>query len=576
MTNSNNFFSDFNCRTAQLIDNFQNGNQTADNSYFFSGISTVRYQLTNILSPKISTVDTQVNKLKGAPGTELDAAKTDATNAMLSMQLMPNGINTMALTLNYNIPLQASTSTGSLPSQLAKTIGTFSETSTLLGDFYKYIDTLYNNMTAITNGASSVASHLTSGDMGAHISAVDTILGQVQSILESATSTLSSAMDLLSKVDSYNLQYSMVLYGVTLGLAILAIIGVILVKSCKAIGCRHFLYFICILSLLVAIVLFIFAIVLATIMSVSYYSCTYTSTTFTNPASFTNTITNIFGAQNANLSTYFSQCFGGTNDFLTLTDPTLSGYFSNLKVAIFNSKVYNFTDLTTNLNTKFTTMSTIIDFTGLGRIPDFDVTTTEGLAEIADFNTIANKSLFTISCPSSSYPVFYQDAWVPGVSTAYQTFVPCQNKVSQDASVCTSGISNLANCPSSRCIDTFSIISQYYRTYNLGSLTTDANARYGSACNPFNDYLINFATNYVLVVNDKIGNSAQDSTNTNTLAGRYQTNTYTPINNLKNYMTVSVQPVFTQVYGNLSSAGLDSVFNPTTGLLTGLDCRVLS
>ena len=39
-------------------------------------------------------------------------------------------------------------------------------------------------------------------------------------------------------------------------------------------------------------------------------------------------------------------------------------------------------------------------------------------------------------------------------------------------------------------------------------------------------------------------------------------------------MNSTVQPLFTQVYGNLSS--LDSVFNPTTGLLTGLDCRVLS
>ena len=400
-------------------------------------------------------------------------------------------------------------------------------------------------MTAITTAASAVASHLTSGDMGAHITAVDTVLAQVQSILDSVTSTLSSSMDLLYTVDSYNVQYSMALYGVTLGLAIFAIIGVILVKSCKAIGCRHFLYLICILSFLLGLVLFLFAIVLAASMSVSYYSCTYLSTTFTNPVSFTNTISNIFGAQNANLSTYFSQCFGGTNDFITTTNPTLSGYFSNLKVAIFNSKLYNFTDLTTNINTKLTTMSTIIDFTGLGHIPDFDVTTANGQAELAYFNSVANKSLFTTSCPSSSYPVFYQDAWVPGVSSAYQTFVPCQNKVSQDATVCTTGISNTANCPSSRCINSFSIISQYYRGNNLASLTTDADTRYGSACTPFNHYLTNFANNYVSVVNNQIGNSAQDSTNSSKLAGRYQINIATPVNNLKSYMTTSVQQLFT-------------------------------
>ena len=105
MTNTNNFFSDFNCRVAQFVDNFQNGNQTADKNHFFSGISSVRYQLTNVLSPAISTVNTQVTRLNGAPTTVMDTAKNDATNAMTTMQLMPNGANTMGLTLNYNFPL---------------------------------------------------------------------------------------------------------------------------------------------------------------------------------------------------------------------------------------------------------------------------------------------------------------------------------------------------------------------------------------------------------------------------------------------------------------------------------------
>lgn len=502
MTNANNFFSDFNCRVSQFVDNFQNGNQTADQKYFFSGISTVRYQLTNILSPAMSTVNTQVTKLKGTPSSELDTAKTDATNAMNSMQLMPNGANTMAMTLNYNFPLEGTTFTGTMSSSLSPLIGTFSDSNSLLGNLYSYVSTLYNNLTVITTAASAVSSHLTAADMGAHITAVDTILGQVQSILDSVTSTLSSSMDLLTIVDSYNVKYSMALYAVTLGLGIFAIIGVILVKSCKAIGCRHFLYLICIISFFIGIVLFVFAIILAAAMSVSYYSCTYTTTTFTNPVSFTNTISNIFGAQNANLSTYFSQCFGGTNDFITTADPALSGYFNNLKTSIFNSKLYNFTDLTANIDSKLTSMSTIIDFTGLGRIPDFDVTTSNGQAEMAFFNTVANKSLFPSSCPSGSYIIFYQDAWVPGISSTYQSLVSCQNKVPQDATVCTTGIQSVANCPSSRCIDSFSIISWYYRGGTLANLVTDANTRYGSACTPFNNYLTNFADNYVKVVND--------------------------------------------------------------------------
>ena len=38
-----------------------------------------------------------------------------------------------------------------------------------------------------------------------------------------------------------------------------------------------------------------------------------------------------------------------------------------------------------------------------------------------------------------------------------------------------------------------------------------------------------------------------------------------------------VKPLFTEVYGNLTSTlSLDSIFNPETGVITGLDCRVMS
>ena len=41
-------------------------------------------------------------------------------------------------------------------------------------------------------------------------------------------------------------------------------------------------------------------------------------------------------------------------------------------------------------------------------------------------------------------------------------------------------------------------------------------------------------------------------------------------------MTSNVQPLFNQVYSNLTTTlALDSVFNPTTGVITGLDCRLL-
>ena len=184
--------------------------------------------------------------------------------------------------------------------------------------------------------------------------------------------------------------------------------------------------------------------------------------------------------------------------------------------------------MTTNINTKLTALSTEIDNTGLGHIPDFDVTTANGQTQISYFNTVADKSVFSATCPSGSFNIFWQDVWVPGHSTTYQTSVGCQGKVTQDATTCSSGIGSVGTCPSSRCMDSFSIISWYYRGGTIGNMVTDANTRYGT-CTLFNDYLTNFHANYVKVVNDNIGDSAQDSGNTAKLAGRYNANAKTPV-----------------------------------------------
>ena len=245
-------------------------------------------------------------------------------------------------------------------------------------------------------------------------------------------------------------------------------------------------------------------------------------------------------------------------------------------MAVHNSKEYDFTSMTTNLNTKVSNLGTAIDDAGFGNVPDFDTSSTEGAAEIAYFNQVAEKSLYTVTCPEASYSVFYTDVWVPGVSMTYQSYVSCRDKVSIDNSTCTNGIDNVATCPTSRCINTFSIISDYYREGTIGTLTSDSNTRYGGACTDFTNYLNNFYTNYAKIVDDSIGNSQVDSANNAKLAGRFNSKAQTPSNTLRDYMNSDVSTLFTHVYDNLTQTeNLGSIFDPTTGLFTGLDCRLL-
>lgn len=187
--------------------------------------------------------------------------------------------------------------------------------------------------------------------------------------------------------------------------------------------------------------------------------------------------------------------------------------------------------------------------------------------------TIANKNYFSVTCPSASYSVFYTDVWVPGLSSTYQSYVDCGGKISVDATTCTTMLTGV--CPTSHCLDTFSILSSYYRASTTGNIVSHANTRY-TTCPSFNTYLTNYLSNYVQIVNDKIGNNAVDNSDNTKLAGRFVSKTKTPVNDLKTHMNTNVKTLFQQTYGNISTtAALQSIFDPVSGLITGMDCRML-
>ena len=230
-------------------------------------------------------------------------------------------------------------------------------------------------------------------------------------------------------------------------------------KCFDMIKCRYCLYLMCIVIVFICLVAFFITIVLSITLPSLFYTCQYFENTFTTPAKWTSTILTLQGNSYATLANNFAQCFGGTNDFITYVNPTLSGHITNLKQAIYNSQQYDFTSMTTQLNARLLAMKSLIDSAGTGSIPDFDITSAQGASEIDKFNTIANKSLFSVDCPSSSFNIFYQDVWVPGVSSTYQTYVSCINKTSIGSSTCGSNIQNTGTCPFSRCMNGFSLIS---------------------------------------------------------------------------------------------------------------------
>lgn len=267
-------------------------------------------------------------------------------------------------------------------------------------------------------------------------------------------------------------------------------------KCFHMLSCRFFLYFLCLLCFLLCLVVFALAIVLSLLSPALYYSCDYLTGKFSSPSEFSKMLSTLQGSAYNDLSANFAQCFGGTNQFITIVSPPLASYISQLKTTVYNSKQYDFTAMTTNTNALVSALATAVDNAGNGKVPDFDPSSSRGSSQIAFFNQVANKSLFNTACPQSTFGVFYQDVWVPGVSSTYQSYVSCGDRVSIDSTNCPTGIASTSSCPSSRCINTFSIISHYYRAGTIASLATDANTRYGT-CATFTTYLDNFYNNYV-------------------------------------------------------------------------------
>ena len=145
------------------------------------------------------------------------------------------------------------------------------------------MNTVEIDLSAITTAASGVHPNIDSANMGTRITVMDNVLGTVQTSLDGMKVTIENVSSKLSDNDSYNKNYSFALYGTTMALALLSLIGVIFIKCFNLIVCRYFLWLVCFVSFFVAVILFLLAILLSISMSISYYSCNYFSNTFTSP-----------------------------------------------------------------------------------------------------------------------------------------------------------------------------------------------------------------------------------------------------------------------------------------------------
>lgn len=85
-------------------------------------------------------------------------------------------------------------------------------------------------------------------------------------------------------------------YGVALGFAILALIGVVLMTFCDKYKCRYLMYFSCLVLFIFALIGFFIAIIFSILVPLMYWSCDWLTVTVGTSAGFNTNTADIMDA----------------------------------------------------------------------------------------------------------------------------------------------------------------------------------------------------------------------------------------------------------------------------------------
>lgn len=283
---------------------------------------------------------------------------------------------------------------------------------------------------------------------------------------------MKDALDLMeTPKDIGNLVINLI-YGIALGVAVLALLGVILMTFCDKYKCRYLMYFSCVVLFFFGILGFFVAIIFSIIVPVMYLFCEWLDVTITSSGFTTNTAGLNLDAQVQNI---LSTCLvGGPGDIMTAVGGASIGTtLSGLTNAINYTNSFNTSSESAAISSAITNITAIIDTYKNGGIIDVlndsdSVLAIQAITKMQDFT----------GCPSS--PV---DSYVPSMTNT--SLISCAISASTVNSGTCSSAANFqagaAGCTG--CIDTTSILYAYYSGNAQGTWKTSVlDPKYGAGC----------------------------------------------------------------------------------------------
>ena len=278
--------------------------------------------------------------------TSLDSGLTtivaDLLTARDNIQKVPKNLAAGGnAVIDYNLkisdPFGSTTSTNA--SAFVGILGS-SNTGGIIGTFYSTIDTGYNTLSGIKTSAAGFSSGATG--LSSQIGDITGNLTLVQTQINDLDTSVKDGLDLMETPKTIGNLVINLIYGIALGVAALALLGVILMTFCDKYKCRYLMYFSCVILFFFGLLGFLLAIIFSVIVPVMFLLCEWLDVTITATGFTANTSKFLSDAQ---VQSILSSCLvGGSGDIMSAVGGASIGTTMNsLNSAITYTSAFNTT-----------------------------------------------------------------------------------------------------------------------------------------------------------------------------------------------------------------------------------------
>lgn len=271
------------CAASIVLDDLMNGNVTTDGTSFFAGLNQIKTQL-GYLNGNLTAINTTMANLIPT-STNITNTLSDATTALTAVAKIPANVNSGG-NMNdivYNTPFNSASTTGTINSIFPALLGS-STTGGYVGALYTLLTTAKTSISSIATAAQNFNTEASNFQSG--VATLQSTITSFNNFFSNADNGSYSYMsDLTSKKPLINLGVQLV-YGITIGIASLMLIGTLLVAFCDKTGCRYLMYFSCVLLFLIGIVGFMMTIIFSIVTPAIYFSCQFISYSLASTSNF--------------------------------------------------------------------------------------------------------------------------------------------------------------------------------------------------------------------------------------------------------------------------------------------------